>query len=184
MSKITCGLDTFRSNFYVWHLVLLVEYIMKEIQPINSQLYCGVCDGNYMFRLSKVAIVRLCKSDVYKGELLVAILRVRFKAADIVLLFTLLLYTVCWWLLYVAVTCSCRCNHRNKVAHWRGIFLSLTMYFCSKVTRLLVVPATGPSFIASTWISWHLRQQGTALKAKGRTRDRQRLRCKCLWCPF
>jgi hypothetical protein len=56
---------------------------MKEIQPVNAQLYCGVCDGSYMFRLSKVAINRLRKSEVYKGGLLVAILRVRFKATDI-----------------------------------------------------------------------------------------------------
>jgi len=55
---------------------------MKEIQPVNAQLYCGVCDGSYMFRLIKVAIIRLCKSEVYKGGLLVAILRVRFKATD------------------------------------------------------------------------------------------------------
>jgi len=56
---------------------------MKEVQPVNAQFYCGVCDGRYMFRLSKFAIIRLYKSEVYKGGLLVAILRVRFKATDL-----------------------------------------------------------------------------------------------------
>jgi len=67
---------------------------MKEIQPVNVQLYCDVCDGSYMFRLGKVATIRLCKSEVYKGGLLVAILCVRFKATDIQFsFFTLLFYT-------------------------------------------------------------------------------------------
>lgn len=43
----------------------------------------------------------------------------------IILLFTLLFYTVWWWLLYVAKTCSCYYSHYNTVAPWWVVFLSL-----------------------------------------------------------
>ena len=39
-------------------------YIMKEIQPVNAQFYCSNCDNSYMFLLHKVAIFRLCISEV------------------------------------------------------------------------------------------------------------------------
>ena len=97
----------------------------RQCTTLLWSLWCS-----YMFRLGKVATFRLCKSEVYEGRLLVAILCVRFKATDTQFsFFTLLFYTACWWLLCVTVMCSCHRNHHNKVAHWRVIFLSFTVYF-------------------------------------------------------
>ena len=69
-----------------------------------------------MFRLRELAIIRLCLSESYmKG----------YIYTRIILLFTFLIYTVCWRLLYVAETCSCHHNRYYKVVHRRVIFLSL-----------------------------------------------------------
>lgn len=48
----------------VEHKRLKSEYIMKEIQPVNAQFYCSNCNSSYMFLLHKVAIFRLCISEV------------------------------------------------------------------------------------------------------------------------
>jgi len=39
-------------------VVVFVEYMMKEIQTVNVQLYCSDCDRSYMFRLRTT--MKLC----------------------------------------------------------------------------------------------------------------------------
>jgi len=41
---------------------VLVDYIMKEIYPVDAQLDCSVYDGSYMFRL---LTVKLCMDGLY-----------------------------------------------------------------------------------------------------------------------
>jgi hypothetical protein len=47
----------------VWHPAVLAEYIMKEIQPVNGQLYYSDYDGSYMFQLGKAVHLKRKKED-------------------------------------------------------------------------------------------------------------------------
>ena len=44
--------------------VVPVEYIMKVMRPTMHSFYCIDRDSSYMFRLCKVAIIRLLMSEV------------------------------------------------------------------------------------------------------------------------
>ena len=47
----------------MWISVVLVDYIMKEIYPVDAQLDCSVYDGSYIFRLGTV---KLCMDGLYR----------------------------------------------------------------------------------------------------------------------
>jgi len=53
---------------------------MKEISPFNIQLQCNEFHGSFMFRLRKVAIIRLCMSDMYIGELCICSFTYGYKS--------------------------------------------------------------------------------------------------------
>ena len=54
------GLNMKLSGVISWRgiAVVLVEYMMKEIQTVNAKLYCSDCDRSYMFRLGTT--MKLC----------------------------------------------------------------------------------------------------------------------------
>jgi len=59
-------------KYKAWHYLILmyvnsvvpVERIMKEMQSTMHRFYCIDRDNSYMFRLHKVAIIRLLISEV------------------------------------------------------------------------------------------------------------------------
>jgi hypothetical protein len=61
--------------------VVLVEYMMKEIQTVNAQLYYSDCDRSYMFRLHTT--IKLCTDGFISVIMEVVLKQKRIKQTGV-----------------------------------------------------------------------------------------------------